>query len=101
MKSDVFRDYFLPLSFSFVFFFCAAFFPFRRAKREIFVPPLRIFSLFLLFLTQTVVKDLKRVSGSRKKQKKKTERKKKKKKNSPAFCVCASKMSKDFLDSLL
>ena len=34
------------------------------------------------------------------KTKKKDREEEKKKKNSPAFCVCTSKMSKDFLDSL-
>ena len=62
---------FSSLLFLFFFFFCAAFFPFRRAKED-FRASLRI---FLFFVRQTVVKDLKRVSGSRKQ--KKTERKKK------------------------
>jgi len=46
-ENDVFRA-FSSLFFLF-FFFCAAFFPFRRAKREIFVPPLRIFLSFFAF----------------------------------------------------
>ena len=86
------------LFFFFSFFFCAAFFPFRRAKREIFVPPLRIFLSFFAFFDPNRRQGLE-ASGSRKKQKKRP-RGRKKKKNSPAFCVCTSKMSKDFLDSL-
>ena len=86
------------LLFFFLFFFCAAFFPFRRAKREIFVPPLRIFLSFFAFFDPNRRQGLE-ASGSRKKQKKRP-RGRKKKKNSPAFCVCTSKMSKDFLDSL-
>ena len=54
------------------------------------------FSLFLLFLTQTVVKDLKRVSGSRKKQKKKTERKKKKEEFSLLFVCVRVKCRRTF-----
>lgn len=98
-ENDVFRA-FSSLFFLF-FFFCAAFFPFRRAKREIFVPPLRIFLSFFAFFDPNRRQGLE-ASGSRKKQKKRP-RGRKKKKNSPAFlCVRArtSKMSKDFLDSL-
>ena len=67
-----------------LFFFCAAFFPFRRAKREIFVPPLRIFLSFFAFFDPNRRQGLE-ASGSRTKQKK--DREEEKRRILLLFCV--------------